>query len=272
MASTVVPTGRFAFLGEPAPGVPLEAFSFRATGRILPTTSGAHALRIVQSGRARVLLDGAVVLDATEGEYARGDEFFGLASEEIGAVVELEAGRAAELEIEYSNRDSALLNWFRIGLVSLVEEDLLGEAEALAEAGVLEINLVSQATVSYGRALGGARHALDYHVVGSDGSGVVLPLGSAVRNWKPGDRVAIHCNFVDDQDPSAHDDSMLAANQRIWGFESNFGGLADREPAVLGRDPEVERVEIGSTEQSVTTCANYGGKRSFCIHCGGDTY
>jgi crotonyl-CoA reductase len=37
----------------------------------------------------------------------------------------------------------------------------------------------------------------------------------------------VHCNFVDDQDPSAHDDSMLAANQRIWGFESNFGGLAD---------------------------------------------
>ena len=27
--------------------------------------------------------------------------------------------------------------------------------------------------------------------------------------------------------PRAHDDSMLAANQRIWGFESNFGGLAD---------------------------------------------
>ena len=36
-----------------------------------------------------------------------------------------------------------------------------------------------------------------------------------------------HCNYVDDQDPSAHNDSMLAANQRIWGFETNFGGLAD---------------------------------------------
>ena len=48
-----------------------------------------------------------------------------------------------------------------------------------------------------------------------------------VRNWKPGDQVTVHCNYVDDQDPSAHDDSMLAANQRIWGFESNFGGLAD---------------------------------------------
>jgi crotonyl-CoA reductase len=73
----------------------------------------------------------------------------------------------------------------------------------------------------------GKRHALDHHIVGSDASGVVLQVGSAVRNWKPGDRVVVHCNHLDDQDPSAHDDSMLAANQRIWGFETNFGGLAD---------------------------------------------
>lgn len=73
----------------------------------------------------------------------------------------------------------------------------------------------------------GARHALDYHVIGSDASGVVLKAGSAVRNWNPGDRVAVHCNYVDDQDPAAHEDSMLASNQRIWGFETNFGGLAD---------------------------------------------
>ncbi len=73
----------------------------------------------------------------------------------------------------------------------------------------------------------GARHDLPQHVVGSDASGVVVKVGSAVRNWKPGDKVVVHCNYVDDQDPSSHDDSMLAANQRIWGFESNFGGLAD---------------------------------------------
>jgi crotonyl-CoA reductase len=73
----------------------------------------------------------------------------------------------------------------------------------------------------------GARHALDHHVVGSDASGVVLRVGSMVRNWKPGDKVVVHCNYVDDQDPSSHDDSMLASNERIWGFETNFGGLAD---------------------------------------------
>jgi len=73
----------------------------------------------------------------------------------------------------------------------------------------------------------GARHGRDEHIVGSDGAGIVLKVGSAVRSWGPGDKVTMHCNYVDDQDPSAHDDSMLASNQRIWGFETNFGGLAD---------------------------------------------
>ena len=73
----------------------------------------------------------------------------------------------------------------------------------------------------------GKRHDQPFHVIGSDASGVVLRVGSAVRNWKPGDVVTVHCLHVDDQDPSAHDDSMMATNQRIWGFETNFGGLAE---------------------------------------------
>src|SRR5260370_30326062 len=73
----------------------------------------------------------------------------------------------------------------------------------------------------------GARHDQPFHVMGSDAAGVVVRVGSAVRKWRPGDAVTVHCNYVDDQDPSSHDDSMLASNQRIWGFESNYGGLAD---------------------------------------------
>lgn len=71
------------------------------------------------------------------------------------------------------------------------------------------------------------RHDRDYQVIGSDAAGVVLRVGSAVRNWKPGDKITVHCNHVDDQDPSSHSDSMMGANQRIWGYETNFGGLAD---------------------------------------------
>ena len=42
----------------------------------------------------------------------------------------------------------------------------------------------------------GARHDQPFHVMGSDASGVVLRVGSAVRNWKPGDTVTVHCNYT----------------------------------------------------------------------------
>jgi crotonyl-CoA reductase len=73
----------------------------------------------------------------------------------------------------------------------------------------------------------GARHDLDYHIVGSDAAAVVLRVGPGVTRWKPGDRVTVHCNYVDMEGPEGHDDSMLDRSQRIWGFETNFGGMAE---------------------------------------------
>lgn len=72
-----------------------------------------------------------------------------------------------------------------------------------------------------------ARHALDVHVLGSDAAGVVLRAGSAVRRWSPGDRVVVHPTVVDGQDPATHEDGMLAPAQLAWGYETNFGGLAE---------------------------------------------
>jgi crotonyl-CoA reductase len=71
------------------------------------------------------------------------------------------------------------------------------------------------------------RHDLPYHILGSDGAGVILRVGPGVTLFKPGDEVTIHCNYVDMQAPDGHDDSMLDPDQRIWGFETNFGGLAE---------------------------------------------
>ncbi len=73
----------------------------------------------------------------------------------------------------------------------------------------------------------GARHDLPYHIVGSDAAGVVLRTGIGVTRWKPGDRVTIHCNSVDLEGPDGHDDSMIDDRQRIWGFETNFGAMAE---------------------------------------------
>ena len=45
--------------------------------------------------------------------------------------------------------------------------------------------------------------------------------------WKPGDEVVAHCLSVELESPDGHNDTMLDPEQRIWGFETNFGGLAE---------------------------------------------
>lgn len=71
------------------------------------------------------------------------------------------------------------------------------------------------------------RHDLPYHVVGSDLAGVVLRTGGSVSKWKAGQEVVAHCLSVELEDPDGHDDTMMDPQQRIWGFETNFGGLAE---------------------------------------------
>jgi crotonyl-CoA reductase len=71
------------------------------------------------------------------------------------------------------------------------------------------------------------RHDLPYHVLGSDLAGVVLRTGPGVHAWAPGDEVVAHCLSVELESPDGHNDTMLDPEQRIWGFETNFGGLAE---------------------------------------------
>ncbi len=73
----------------------------------------------------------------------------------------------------------------------------------------------------------GKRHDLPYHIVGSDLAGVVLRTGPGVHLWHPGDEVVAHCLSVELESPDGHGDTMLDPEQRIWGFETNFGGLAE---------------------------------------------
>ncbi|WP_217561938.1 crotonyl-CoA carboxylase/reductase [Streptomyces sp. GbtcB6] len=79
----------------------------------------------------------------------------------------------------------------------------------------------------YGRQGGyAARHDLPHHVVGSDAAGIVVRVGAGVRRWRVGDHVVVSCVQVDEQEPASHADAMLGTEQRIWGYETNFGGLA----------------------------------------------
>ncbi|MTD53341.1 crotonyl-CoA carboxylase/reductase [Amycolatopsis pithecellobii] len=71
-----------------------------------------------------------------------------------------------------------------------------------------------------------SRHDQPYHILGSDAVGVVVRVGAAVRRWKPGDRVVVHPGHIDTETPAGQDDGMMAEDQLAWGFETNFGSLA----------------------------------------------
>ncbi|NEA42806.1 crotonyl-CoA carboxylase/reductase [Streptomyces sp. SID11385] len=102
-----------------------------------------------------------------------------------------------------------------------------------------------------------SRHDQPYHVLGSDASGVVVRAGAGVRNWRPGDHVVISCVQVDDQEPATHGDGMLGAGQRIWGYETNFGGLAHytvvRASQLLAKPPHLTWEESASVLLTAAT-------------------
>ncbi|MEO1537049.1 MAG: crotonyl-CoA carboxylase/reductase [Pseudomonadota bacterium] len=70
-------------------------------------------------------------------------------------------------------------------------------------------------------------HGADYHIAGSDASGIVWAVGDKVRNWKVGDEVVIHCNQDDGDDEECNGgDPMFSDSQRIWGYETPDGSFA----------------------------------------------
>jgi crotonyl-CoA carboxylase/reductase len=68
----------------------------------------------------------------------------------------------------------------------------------------------------------------DFHIGGSDASGVVWAVGEGVIEPKVGDHVVIHCGQWDQDDPEikAGVDPGFAPSYRIWGYESNWGSFA----------------------------------------------
>ena len=70
-------------------------------------------------------------------------------------------------------------------------------------------------------------HGADYHIAGSDASGIVWAVGDKVKNWKVGDEVVIHCNQDDGDDEECNGgDPMYSPSQRIWGYETPDGSFA----------------------------------------------
>ena len=68
----------------------------------------------------------------------------------------------------------------------------------------------------------------DFHIVGSDASGIVYAVGSEVTNVKVGDEVVLSCGQWDENAPDilAGADPITSLSNKIWGYEENWGSFA----------------------------------------------
>jgi beta-glucosidase len=121
-------------LAPPVPGLGEGGWSFRARTTLTPAYGGTHVFTLVQVGRGRLTVDGHTVLDGFADPPPRGTAFFGMGSQEVEAPVDLEAGRAVEVVLEFSTlpgRDAGALH---IGCRPPEQDDGIERAEAAAVA------------------------------------------------------------------------------------------------------------------------------------------
>lgn len=68
----------------------------------------------------------------------------------------------------------------------------------------------------------------DFHIGGSDASGVVYAVGDNVSDIEVGSHVVTHPGYWDANDPwvVSGRDPMIAPSAKIWGYNTNFGSFA----------------------------------------------
>ena len=68
----------------------------------------------------------------------------------------------------------------------------------------------------------------DFHIGGSDASGIVYKVGKDVTNVQVGDEVVMHCGQYsrDCAWVKSGGDPMYSPTFRIWGYETNWGSFA----------------------------------------------
>lgn len=99
----------------------------------------------------------------------------------------------------------------------------------------------------------------DFHIGGSDVSGIVYAVGSQVENVEVGAEVVVHHGHWDPEDPwiKAGKDPMIAPSAQIWGYNTNFGSFGQfcvaQAHAVLPKAPHLTWEEAAAPTLVGTT-------------------
>jgi len=131
--SSTSPGSEQIWFGPPAPDIDGPEFSVRITSTFTPTESGLHTFSLTSAGLSRLLIDDSLLIDNWDA-WQPGDYFFGFGSSERRQTIELEAGRACELCVEYSQQGATPLRAVRIGYLPPEDSGAIERAATIAAA------------------------------------------------------------------------------------------------------------------------------------------
>ncbi|HYZ98699.1 MAG TPA: glycoside hydrolase family 3 C-terminal domain-containing protein [Acidimicrobiales bacterium] len=202
-------------LEPPAPVLPRSGWSLRATTRFTPAESGTHTFTLIQAGRARVIVDGDVVIDGFTDPPPPGEAFYGLGSAAAEAPVELTAGRPVEVVVELSTGSGRAHGAIRVGCRVPEPGDLLDRAAAAAAEADLAVLVVG--TTAEWESEGRDRPSMDL-------PGDQDELVRRVLDANPATVVVVNAGSPVTMDWAGHARALL----QVWfGGQEMAGGLAD---------------------------------------------
>ncbi|HEX4015566.1 MAG TPA: glycoside hydrolase family 3 C-terminal domain-containing protein [Frankiaceae bacterium] len=133
---------QLAFTEPPVGGLDMTDWSLRASGTFTPLEDGEHRWSLSQAGRARLYIDGALLLDGTVDPPGPGTHFFGMGSADLEASIPMAAGRNYAIAIELTSEASFMVMGFRVGCQPVDVSDLMDRAESAAAQADVAIVVV----------------------------------------------------------------------------------------------------------------------------------
>ncbi|MGC4074284.1 MAG: glycoside hydrolase family 3 C-terminal domain-containing protein [Nibricoccus sp.] len=107
---------------QPAAGIPIKSASVRWTGVMIPPVSGEYVLGVVAEGAVRLFVDNKAVIDSWRRDPER----------PLSNIINLEAGRAYEIRLEYGQGTPK--GRIQFGWIAPGKDDSFAKALAAAEA------------------------------------------------------------------------------------------------------------------------------------------
>lgn len=240
------------WLGNVPPGVPARAFSARFSTVFRPKSGGTHQFSLVTGGKARLALDGELVVDNWTAPEP-GPFYFGMGTTEVAGAAELEEGRAYRMTVEYSTEGGRLFA-MRLGHLPPVQGDPVERAASLAARCDLAVVFVgtngdweTEGEDRAGLDLPGEQNRLIEHVVAANHRTiVVLQTGSPVTMpWLEQVPAVVQAWFGGQEAGDAIWDVLTGAADPGGRLPLTFPARIEDTPAFLYEAGENGRVHYG---------------------------